>query len=202
MEANFRLIQEMGWSRTEAQEALTAAGGNLQTALDWLLTNCPQGRVGTGEASPSPNTQGNKTPSNEIDSNWVPPPPLDSSDHENARHLEALKRNHSNDVLVHPDGEHGAPTQAPNRPASSSSPSGRDATSSGPSQSPTVDSEPIVLSAGTASSSSLVRSSEHPKKSSLMNFLRYGSVSKSSLRSSASKTDFVLFLVLRWQMLP
>jgi len=156
MEANFRLIQEMGWSRTEAQEALTAAGGSLQTALDWLLTNCPQGRVGTGEASPSPNTQGTKPSPSVSDSNWVPHPPLDSSDHENAQHLEAMKRNHSNDLLVKPVGTQASPTQQQARPGNSPSPSGRDTLSTAPAQSSTLDSEPIVLSTGSASSS-LVR---------------------------------------------
>ena len=153
----------MGWSLAEAQDALTAAGGNLQTALDWLLAHCPQGRVGTGDALPSPNTQGKKAPANEQDSNWVPPPPLDSSDHENAQHLEALKRNHSNDVLAHANGEHGSPAQGTMRVAISSSPSERATSSTAPSSSPAIDSEPIVLSAGTASPASLVRLCSHPK---------------------------------------
>lgn len=86
LESKLNNLKEMGFEPNLAQEALTRAHGDLQAALDWLLSNCPQGRVGVSESSPV-------VTNNEPSSNFVPPPPLDASDRENAEHLAALQRN-------------------------------------------------------------------------------------------------------------
>lgn len=126
MDEKFRTIEEMGFSRAEAQEALTFARGDLQAALDWLLTNCPQGITTVAVESPkSPRQPGNGQ--NETgNQNFVPPPPLDASDRENPAHLEALKRNPSNEPLMPSNELPTRPTNTnqiaqPSNPASSPS---------------------------------------------------------------------------------
>lgn len=96
MDEKLTSIQEMGWTPSEAQDALTAARGNLEAAVNWLLEKRPQGGPDVGPPPPSnpqPAAQGGN--SDRTSSPYIPPPPLDASDAEEARHLDALKRNYS-----------------------------------------------------------------------------------------------------------
>jgi hypothetical protein len=163
MEAQFRAIEEMGFSRTEAQDALTSARGNLQVAVDWLLTNCPQGRTGVSESSPKTKQQAAKTGNGSREQNFVPPPPLDASDTENAQHLEALKRNHSNEIPKPNNASPLMPIQPQQVSKTETGPSGSPATPSNVSAPISASPEPVVLSIGTITQSIIVCVFQIPK---------------------------------------
>lgn len=99
METNIKMIKEMGWTASDAQEALTAAGGNIEAAVNWLLTNAPQGVVGQPSKSPEKPKEEPKRSNSRSEGLNIPPPPLDSSDVEDARQLEAMKRNYSTEYV-------------------------------------------------------------------------------------------------------
>lgn len=161
MDEKFRTIEEMGFSRAEAQEALTFARGDLQAALDWLLTNCPQGITTVAVESPkSPRQPGNGQ--NETgNQNFVPPPPLDASDRENPAHLEALKRNPSNEPLMPSNELPTRPTNTnqiaqPSNPASSPSSS-----SPNPSSPANAEKTHVAISSELPSAPTIVRKAEN-----------------------------------------
>ena len=157
MEEKFRTIEEMGFSRAEAQDALTFARGDLQVALDWLLTNCPQGRVGVSVASPKAPHQPAKNGQQQNGQNFVPPPPLDASDHENARHLEALKRNPSNEIPKPSEPTYSSPVQPQQAKPTAQVPSEPAATSSSQNSAPVPESAPVVFSGELPQASPIVR---------------------------------------------
>lgn len=156
MEANIKMIKEMGWTVADAQEALTAAGGNIEAAVNWLLANAPQGVVGQPSKSPEkPREEPKRSNSNGEGLN-IPPPPLDSSDVEDARHLEALKRNYSTEYVPGHPALQGRPNagsqeqQSPQTPPAQATPSS--------STGVTVDSSPPMSStSSTGFTSTIVR---------------------------------------------
>lgn len=167
METNIKMINEMGWTAADAQEALTVAEGNLQGAVNWLLTHAPQGVLVKPAKSPEQVKEAPKSANTSGGAVNIPPPPLDSSDVEDARHLEAMKRNYSTEYVPgHPalQGRTNSGSQEPS--PSTSSPAAQPAPSS--QNNSTADSSNMVGSNNSAGfTSTVVRVgrgfAQHPK---------------------------------------